>query len=156
MRWSRLVLALGLLAAGGLVGLSSLGPNVIATPFLTVIPTAEEVSDMREGGKPYRDPRLGSALYKLVQAHQAGKLDEKAKRTGVQLHGDMVLVAIRARPGQVNAASAAVKAARGQVKGTYRDYLEAFVPVPELVSLAQHEAILRVDLPARPAPAGGS
>ncbi|MDQ3855952.1 MAG: S8 family serine peptidase, partial [Chloroflexota bacterium] len=96
---------------------------------------------------------MSSALHQLVVAQQRDALGPAAAARSARLDDSRVQVTIKARPGRTNTALAAVAALGGQPTASYRDQVDAWVPVSALPALAQQGAVVGVNLPRRPRPA---
>ncbi|MFQ6059550.1 MAG: S8 family serine peptidase, partial [Anaerolineae bacterium] len=101
-------------------------------------------------------PKLESVLSQLAAAQREGGLAQAARLArsqGLTLKGDAVRVVVEARSGKVASAVRAVEAQGGRVETTYKDLVQALVPLPALEPLADLEAVRWVRRPWQPQPA---
>ncbi|MFQ5879389.1 MAG: hypothetical protein ACE5IZ_04345, partial [Dehalococcoidia bacterium] len=102
-------------------------------------------------------PKIGSALYSLWQADQQEGVDSAQAVSGdpgLLMVNGLVQVEVEAVDGQAEAALAAIEAHGGRLEMSYGRWLQALVPVDELLALSQEEAVEWVRQPTPMVPLG--
>ncbi|MBI3966997.1 MAG: carboxypeptidase regulatory-like domain-containing protein [Chloroflexi bacterium] len=97
-------------------------------------------------------PRLDTGLDRLVNAEQPGALAVAASELGITLNGGRALVTVRVQSGQTATVSSAITTGDGLVLSSFGDYVDAWVRISQLRSLAQHPAVSRVGIAPKPRP----
>jgi hypothetical protein len=93
---------------------------------------------------PRLEIKLDSRLYKLVQAKDRYRY---AEDNGLFMSGDKVLVVIEMAP---DCTEADIREYRNiTVKTSYRNHIEALVPVDDLAALAKEKNVTRIRPPYR-------
>jgi hypothetical protein len=101
------------------------------------------------------DPKLGSSLRRLLEAHRGKGLAEAqtfAQRRVMVLDGDRVQVVIVTTEEAVDDLREAIEALGGAYQGHHKTLLQALVPLDTLESLARRPDVRVVREPRRPAP----
>ncbi|MDP3947651.1 MAG: hypothetical protein Q8Q41_03105 [bacterium] len=103
------------------------------------------------------NPKLGSALWQLIEAEKRGEAESFARQGDIKLVDGGVLVTMESVPGQVEAAAkAAINAGAQHLQagsiGITKDWLDAVVPITSLEALANEESIRFIALPVRGVP----
>ncbi len=104
------------------------------------------------------NPKLDSALWGLIEAEKRGEAESYARQSG----GDIVLVdgnvevEIVCVSDQLEAAAKAATSAGAKVRLSYKNVLEALVPITSLEALANDKNIYVIRVPARAVGLGSS
>jgi hypothetical protein len=143
----------------GVAGPPSQGTVLSASPP-TGTPGAAAITGtaLPDWRRPIKPPssKWNSALFQLYQAHQVGQTAEAARTMALPIEGDRVEVAILAQSGQVQVVTSLVGTLGGRIQSSYKDLIEAFVPVAALPTLIDHDAVKSVDRVSRSAVGGPS
>jgi hypothetical protein len=100
--------------------------------------------------------KLGSPLPELIYAEIRGEAASFVKTRNIELSNGKVNVIIEVNPGEMEAAIEAASRAGARTGSSYKDLLEASVPIRKLAVLAAEESIRLVRLPATPLPAAAN
>ncbi len=98
-------------------------------------------------------PGMDSALSQLVVAEIRGEAASYAKSHGIELINGSVKVIIEAMPGELEAATEAATKAGAKIWLSYKNLLQATVPIMKLPALAAEESIRFIERPESPVPA---
>jgi hypothetical protein len=93
------------------------------------------------------NPKLDSQLNKLVEAEEQGELISFAEENNIELNGNKVRVIIECVEGQLDAVSGAITENSVIVETSYKDLLQALVPVSALEKLSEEPGIRLIRMP---------
>ena len=96
---------------------------------------------------------LDSTSNKLVDAQKRGEAESFAQKADIELVDGSVKVTIECVPGQFDAAIEVATKAGDKLGLSYKNYLDAFVPITSLIELADADSIRLIRLPIRGVPA---
>jgi subtilisin family serine protease len=155
-----LLFAIGLLLPGDPVGADDPIPTPTPgepTEWSTVTVTPAEVAPEGIGRPSKGNPKLGSSLNRLLEAHRRdGVAEAQAFATThmMVLDDDRVQVVIVTTQEAISDLKKAVEALGGEYQGHYEGMLQALMPMGALESLAQRPDVLVIREPRRPIPLG--
>ena len=120
----------------------------------TNLPPADEAEENIEVLPPLEplekgNPKLGSYLWRLIEAEKQGEAESFAKPREIELVDGDVRVTIECLPGQLDAAAEAAIKAGAKLGKSYKNWLPAFVPITSLEALAEAESIRFIRVPER-------
>ncbi len=119
--------------------------------FVSILSSAPACASNQDA--PTRHPKLSSHLWHLIDAEKQGEAAPFASRRNIELLNGGVKVRVRiiCLPGQVEAI-ATVVAAVGivEIVNTNRNAIQAIVPIPSLITLADEKGVQSIRLPRRP------
>jgi hypothetical protein len=121
--------------------------------FVPSIATAEALGTVvPDWRKPYKHSGPWSTDYfRLNQAHQIGQTAEAARELGFLLIGDHVEVSIGTTPGEAPAVATLVRKLGGGTTPPLQDrYMNGYIPVGALATLASNPAVLTMGRISRP------
>ncbi len=97
------------------------------------------------------NPKLGSHLWDIIEAESQGEAESFASgRDNIELVDGGVRVIIECVPGQVEAAAEAATNAGAKLETSYKNWLQAVVPITSLTALAEAESIRFIRVPILP------
>ena len=132
-----------------------LSDNPIILPLPPLLGEEEELPPIGPP-PPGGYPKLDSALNQLVSAEIRGEAASFAEPRGIELiGGNCVEVIIEVMPNEMEAAIEAATKAGANIGLSYKNLLQAVVPIRNLPALAAEESILLVWMPLTPASADG-
>ncbi|MBI2303931.1 MAG: PKD domain-containing protein [Chloroflexi bacterium] len=130
--------------------LLNMGPKAVAQP-----PDPQPLDLAGMELPPKGHPKMESVLTRLGEVHLlqgVGAARELAQRNGVFLDDSRARLVIVASDGQAQEVTAAVMALGGVVEGTYRDLIQARVPLSALTALADNPQVRFLRRPLKPMP----
>ena len=128
-------------------GLAVLLTVCIIIPGLLACSAAETGDLPPIGSIDKGNPKLDSQLNALVKAEAQGELVSFAEANNIELNGNKVRVVIECVEGQLDTAAGAVTENGGNVETSYKDLLQAVVPVSSLEKLAEEPGIRLIRMP---------
>jgi len=94
-----------------------------------------------------KNPDLEGHLNQLVEAEMRGEAKGFAAKSNIELVDGKVRVVIMCEPGQVEVAAESATKAGAELGGSYKDLLEAFVPITSLNKLSKARGVKYIRLP---------
>lgn len=92
-------------------------------------------------------PALTYQLALLYKAYQNGELEHYAQKNNIKVTDGNVFVTISCISGQTESAKEKIIAVNGEIRGEYKRFVDALVPVSKLLVLAETSSISLIEIP---------
>lgn len=133
--------------------LSSIGVFVFLSPACASTENINNPPPLILSGK--ENPKLDSQLNQLIQAEAQGEAISFAEQSNIELLSGRVRVIIECLPGQLEEAKEAATSVGANIETSYKDLLQAVVPISSLTTLAEATSVKFIRLPQTPLPGAG-